>query len=83
MGFKVPPINVRLPGDAGERFTQLCAEFPGLPHAVVAKILLTGALEKPLEEQIRNVIAGIRKPAVKGSPKHSPTHSLNRLASER
>ncbi len=70
MASKTPPVNVRLPGDLGERFHLLRREFPGLPSSAVMRALLAPQLSLPLAEQVEIVIAGLRKgkPA-KSAPK--------------
>jgi len=71
MASRTPPVNVRLPGDLGERFQALRREFPGLPSSTIIRTLLTPQLTRPLAEQVEVVISGLRKgkPA-KSGPKN-------------
>ncbi len=61
MASKVPPINVRLPAELGERFQTLRREFPGLSSSLIVRALLAPQLAMPLERQVETVIAGLRK----------------------
>ena len=61
MASKTPPVNVRLPGDLGERFHALRREFPGLPSSTIMRTLLAPQLSRPLPEQVEIVISGLRK----------------------
>ena len=80
MSSKIPPISVRLADEAAARFDALCKEFPGLPQAVVARVLITSALAEPLSDQIELVITGIRKPGGKVERRHADSSSLNRVS---
>lgn len=58
----------------------LCKEFPGLPQAVVARVLIASALAQPLDEQIQIIITGIRKPAKRPERKRPESSNLNRVS---
>lgn len=61
MASKIPPINVRLPDDLGERFQSLRREFPGLSSSTIVRALLSPQLARPMAEQVELVISSLRK----------------------
>ena len=78
MASRNPPINVRLPGEMGERFMALRSEFPGLPSSTLVRALLAPQLSKSLNEQVEIVVAGLRKP-----PGAKPGHNRLNLNADR
>ena len=80
MSSKLPPISLRLSDEVATRFDALCNEFPGLPQAVVARVLIASALAEPFDQQIQIVITGIRKPPKKSERKRDGHPGLNRIS---
>lgn len=60
MGLRNPPYTVRLPGDLGNRFNRLRAEFQGLPPSTLLRMLLAQQLARPLKEQSEIIVSQIR-----------------------
>ncbi len=76
MSLKTPPMNVRLPGELGERFATLRREFAGLQPSVILRMLIADQLSKPLDAQIQIVVQQIRKPTEQSSERKQ-RHGLN------
>lgn len=53
-------ITVRLPKELGQAFEALSARLKPLPKSVIVRVLLSGPLSRPLEEQVDLVLDAIR-----------------------
>jgi hypothetical protein len=70
MGDGGTTLNVRLSADLAAKFNRLAIAIPGLPKGVILRLILSSALDRPIDEQIRTVTEQLLDPSAK--PKAPP-----------